>query len=251
MKTNTILVLLLCLGLQVSVALRAQTSQSVMAAGDAGRAVSTESGGADGAIGANGFRSPALSGERHPLYRLRASDVMEISFTFASEFNQTVTVQPDGFITLKGLEKQMYVQGTTLSELRDGIRTAYAVMLHEPEIAIVLKEFDRPYFIASGEVGKPGKYDLHGDTTVTEAVAIAGGFTGQAKHSQVVLFRHVSDDTVEAKLLNIKSMLANRDLREDVHLRPGDMLFVPQNMISKIHRYLPVSSLGMYTQKPI
>jgi len=37
-------------------------------------------------------------------------------------------------------------------------------------------------------------------TTVTEAVAIAGGFTGQAKHSQVVLFRHVSDSTVEAKL---------------------------------------------------
>ncbi|HSS97816.1 MAG TPA: polysaccharide biosynthesis/export family protein [Terriglobales bacterium] len=246
MKTNTILILLLCLGLQVSVASHAQTSQSVMTAGDAGHAVLTKSGGADGVVG-----SPALSGERHPLYRLRASDVIEISFTFAPEFNQTVTVQPDGFITLKGLEKQMYTQGMTLPELRDGIRTGYAGILHEPEIAINLKEFDRPYFIASGEVGKPGKYDLHGDTTVTEAVAIAGGFTGQAKHSQVVLFRHVSDETVEAKLLNIKSMLSNRDLREDVHLRPGDMLFVPQSMISKIRRYLPVSSLGMYTQKPI
>ena len=248
MKTNMMFALLFCLGLQVSVASHAQTSQSVMAAGDAGRVVSTESGGADGA---SGTRSPAMSGERRPLYRLRASDVMEISFTFAPEFNQTVTIQPDGFITLKGLEKQMYAQGMTLPALRDGIRTAYAGMLHEPDIAIVLKEFDRPYFIASGEIGKPGKYDLHGDTTVTEAVAIAGGFTRQAKHSQVVLFRHISDDTVEAKLLNIKSMLANRDLREDVHLRPGDMLFVPQNMISKISRYLPVSSLGMYTQKPI
>jgi polysaccharide export outer membrane protein len=246
MKTNTILVLLLCLGLQVSVVLHAQTSQSVMAAGDAGHVVLTKSGGADGVVG-----SPALSGERHPLYRLRTNDVLEISFTFASEFNQTVTVQPDGFITLKGLEKQMYARGMTLPELRDGIRAAYTGTLHEPEMTIVLKEFDRPYFIASGEVGKPGKYDLHGDTTVTEAVAIAGGFTGQAKHSQVVLFRHVSDDTVEAKLLDIKSMLSNRDLREDIHLRPGDMLFVPQNMISKIRRYLPVSSLGMYTQKPI
>jgi polysaccharide biosynthesis/export protein len=246
METNLIFVLLLCLGLQVSVALHAQTSQSVMAAGDAGRALSTKSGGADGVVG-----SPALSGERHPLYRLRNSDVLEISFTFASEFNQTVTVQPDGFITLKGLEKQMYAQGMTVPELRDGIRTAYAQILHEPEMTIVLKEFDRPYFIASGEVGKPGKYDLHGDTTVTEAVAIAGGFTGQAKHSQVVLFRHVSEETVEAKLLNIKSMLSSRDLREDVQLRPGDMLFVPQNMISKIRRYLPVSNLGMYwTQRP-
>ncbi len=246
MKTNTIFVLLLCLGLQVSVASRAQTSQPVMAAGDAGRAVSTESGGAEG-----GVQTTALAGERHPLYRLQASDVMEISFTFASEFNQTVTVQPDGFIPLKGLEKQMYAQGLTLPQLHEGIGTAYAGILHEPDVAIVLKEFDRPYFVASGEVGKPGRYDLHGDTTVTEAVAMAGGFTNQAKHSQVVLFRHVSADTVEAKLLNIKSMLSSRDLREDVHLRPGDMIFVPQNMISKIRRYLPVSNLGMnWTKQP-
>jgi polysaccharide export outer membrane protein len=218
-----------------------------MAAGDDGRVGSTESERADGGKG-----SPALTGERRPLYRLRNSDVIEISFTFASEFNQTVTVQPDGFITLKGLEKQMYAQEMTLPQLRESIRAAYAPMLHEPDISIVLKEFDRPYFIAGGEVGKPGKYDLHGDTTVTEAVAIAGGFTGQAKHSQVVLFRHVSDDMVEAKLLNIKAMLAAHDLREDVHLRPGDMLFVPQNTISKIRRYLPISNLGMYwTQKPL
>ena len=247
MKTVAIIALVLCLGSLFSVASHAQTSQPVMAAGDDGRAGSTESERADGGKG-----SPALTGERRPLYRLRTGDVLEISFTFASEFNQMVTVQPDGFMTLKGLEKQMYAQGITLPELRESVRTAYAPMLHEPDISIVLKEFDRPYFIAGGEVGKPGKYDLHGDTTVTEAVAIAGGFTGQAKHSQVVLFRHVSDDTVEAKLLNVKAMLAGRDLREDVHLRPGDMLFVPQNTISKICRYLPISNLGMYwTQKPL
>jgi len=221
-------------------------NQPAMAIGDAGQAETMKSGGADG------VRSPALTGERRPLYRLCNSDVIEISFTFASEFNQTVTVQPDGFVTLKGLDKQMYAQGMTLPELRESIRTAYVSTLHEPDVSLVLKEFDRPYFIAGGEVGKPGKYDLHGDTTVTEAVAIAGGFTGQAKHSQVVLFRHVSGNMVEAKLLNIKAMLAGQDLREDVHLQPGDMLFVPQNMISKIRRYLPMSSLGMYwTQRPL
>jgi polysaccharide export outer membrane protein len=246
MKTIAIFALILCLGPLFSVATLAQTSQPVMAAGDAGQVGSTESERADGGKG-----SPALTGDRRPLYRLRTNDVVEIGFTFASEFNQTVTVQPDGFITLKGLEKQMYAQEMTLPELRESLRAAYAPMLHEPDISVVLKEFDRPYFIAGGEVGKPGKYDLHGDTTVTEAVAIAGGFTGQAKHSQVVLFRHVSNSTVEAKLLNIKAMLADRDLREDVYLRPGDMLFVPQNTISKIRRYLPISNLGMYwTQRP-
>ena len=244
MKKVAILALASCLGPLVSVAAFAQ-KQPFVAAGDAGGVMSTESGGADGA------RSPALTGERRPLYRLCASDVVEISFNFASEFNQTATVQPDGFITLKGLEKQMYAQGMTLPQLREGVSNAYASMLHEPEISIVLKEFNGPYFIAGGEVAKPGKYDLRGDTTVTEAVAIAGGFTGQAKHSQVVLFRHVSEGNVETRLLNVKAMLGGRNLKEDVHLRPGDMLFVPQNMISKIRRYLPISNLGMYwTQRP-
>jgi uncharacterized cupin superfamily protein len=35
-------------------------------------------------------------------------------------------------------------------------------------------------------------------------------------------------------------------LGEDIHLRPGDLLFVPQNMISKIKQYMPTSSLSMY-----
>ena len=189
--------------------------------------------------------SPALTGARRPLYRLRKSDVLGISFNFAPEFDQTVSVQPDGFITLKGLE-ELYVEGMSLHKLRETIRGAYAIMLHDPEVTIVLKEFDKPYFIATGEVTHPGKYELRGDMTVTEAVAVAGGFTGQAKHSQVVLFRRMSDEQVEARLLDIKQMLKSRNLEEDVHLKPGDLLFVPQNLISKIRRYLPTSNLSMY-----
>jgi hypothetical protein len=41
-------------------------------------------------------------------------------------------------------------------------------------------------------------------------------------------------------------MLKSRNLGEDFHLEPGDMLFVPQNTISKIRRYLPAPNLSMY-----
>jgi hypothetical protein len=50
---------------------------------------------------ADGLGNPLLGGERRPLYRLRASDVVEITFTVAPEFNQTLTVQPDGYVMLK------------------------------------------------------------------------------------------------------------------------------------------------------
>jgi protein involved in polysaccharide export with SLBB domain len=81
---------------------------------------------------------------------------------------------------------------------------------------------------------------------VTDGVAIAGGFTEQAKHSQVVLFRRVSGEQVETRLLDVKQMLKSRNLGEDIYLKPGDMLFVPQNTISKIRRYLPTSNFGTY-----
>src|ERR1035441_2803217 len=51
---------------------------------------------------AGGQEDPAIGGERRPLYRLRKSDAVEVSFTFSPEFNQTLTVLPDGFVALKG-----------------------------------------------------------------------------------------------------------------------------------------------------
>jgi polysaccharide export outer membrane protein len=171
--------------------------------------------------------------------------VVEISFTVAPEFNQTLTVQPDGYVMLKDAG-MVDVQGLNLEEFSLAVQNAYRGYLHDPQAAVSLKEFKRPYFIVGGEVGKPGKYELRSDTTVAEAVQIAGGLTQQAKHSQVVLFRRVNDDLVESRMLNLKKMLRESGLKEDAHLRPGDMVFVPQNSISKIARFLPTPSLSMY-----
>ena len=77
-------------------------------------------------------------------------------------------------------------------------------------------------------------------------MAIAGGLNGQAKHSQVVVFRRVTNELVETHVLNLKRMLNSRNVAEDIHLRPGDLVYVPQNTISKIRRYLPSPNLSMY-----
>ena len=195
---------------------------------------------------ADGKASPALTEARRPLYRLCKSDVLDISFTFSPELNQSVTVQPDGYVPLKGAE-QVYAEGMTVPDLGVVIREAYRGVLHDPEVAVTLKDFDKPFFIAGGEVGRPGKYELRSDTTVAEAVAMAGGFSQRAKHSQVVLFRRVSNEVVESHLLNIKSMLNLRQLQEDMHLRSGDLIFVPQNLISKIRQFMPTSNLSLYS----
>jgi protein involved in polysaccharide export with SLBB domain len=195
--------------------------------------------------GADDLGNPLFGGMRHPLYRLRPSDVVEVTFTVAPEFNQVLTVQPDGYVVLKdaGLVR---AQGLNLQEFSEAVHQAYSGYLHDPQATVALKEFERPYFIVGGEVGKPGKYELRSDTTVSEAVQIAGGLTHQAKHSQVVLFRRVNGDLMETHLLNLKKMLKQSGLAEDAHLKSGDMVFVPQNAVSKISSFLSRPAVGLY-----
>jgi polysaccharide export outer membrane protein len=182
---------------------------------------------------------------RNPRYQLVKDDVLQLNFALTPEFNQTVTVQPDGFITLLGVG-DLHVEGQTVPDVTESIRAAYSKTLHNPILTVRLTEFEKPYFVAGGEVGHPGKFDLRGDTTLTEAVAIAGGFTESSKHSQVWLFRRVSNDWVETQKFDLKKMLKTGDLREDAHLRPGDMLYVPRNTYSKIKRFIPVATLGTF-----
>ena len=188
--------------------------------------------------------SPTLQ-ERNPPYRFRVNDSFDLEFPFSPEFSQTgVRVGPDGYIPLHGAQ-QVHVAGLSVPQASEAIRGAYSGILHDPEVTIVLKEFEKPYFVASGEVGKPGKYDLLGDTTVTQALAVAGGLTDSAKHSQVLLFRRVSADWVKVTKLNVKQMLKSENLHEDVFLKPGDMLYVPKNVISKIRPFIPYTNTGM------
>jgi len=184
---------------------------------------------------------------RYPRYKIGSGDTFDVNFELSPEFNQTVTVQPDGFITLRSVG-DVNVAGQTVPELTQTLKQAYGKILNDPLIVVMLKDFEKPYFIADGQVGHPGRYDLRGDVTLAEAIAIAGGFTEAAKHSQVLLFRRVSDEWVEAKVVNIKQMLKNGNLHEDPHLHPGDMLVVPKNTLSKIQRYIPSSSMGAFTQ---
>jgi polysaccharide biosynthesis/export protein len=184
--------------------------------------------------------------QRNPRYRIEADDILDLSFRYTPEFDQEVTVQPDGYVQLKGLPTDVHIQGLTIPDVIDTLKKAYSKVLNDPVISVVLRDFEKPYFIAGGQVGKPGKYDLRGETSASQAVQIAGGFVDFAKNKQVLLFRRYTDDTVEVKVLNLKRVMKNKDLREDLMLQPGDMLYVPKTAMASIDRFLPRSSLGTF-----
>jgi polysaccharide biosynthesis/export protein len=196
--------------------------------------------------------SQAINRETQPSLQLRRryniaqGDVLELGFPLSPEFNQTITVAPDGYVSLRGVG-DIYIADKSLPEVREALRNAYATILHEPLVNADLKDFQKPYFTVGGEVGHPGKYDLREDITVAEALAIAGGTTTNSKASQVLLFRRLpAGSMVEVRKLNMKKMMKQGDLREDARLEPGDLIYVPKSAISSIERFLPTSSMGIY-----
>jgi protein involved in polysaccharide export with SLBB domain len=166
-------------------------------------------------------------------YRITPGDVLEIAFPFVPELTQTVTVQPDGYIPLKDAG-DLRVQGRTVAQVKADVHDAYKDIVREPKFNVTLKEFEKPYFVVSGEVEKPNRYELRGATTLTQALAMAGGTKAGANRSQIVLYRRFNEDGVDAKKVNVARMLSKKDLSEDPLLRPGDTIVVPKSMLGKV-----------------
>jgi polysaccharide export outer membrane protein len=226
--------------LEIAAAVTGQAQQTANAT------LSAAAGANENGAGAGADRGQAsVLQHRNRRYQLHSADVLELTFPFSPEFNQTVTIQPDGYITLRGADG-IRVEGQTIPELISSLQTAYAKILHEPVINVELKDFEKPYFIVGGEVGRPGKFDLRAETTVAEAVAIAGGLRESSKHSEILLFHRVPDGWAQARKVNLKKLLNQANLDEDPRLQPGDFLYVPKNTFSKIARFIPTSSVGMY-----
>jgi len=188
--------------------------------------------------------SPSLH-QRFPRYTLRPGDSFDLNFQFSPEFNQTLVVQPDGFISLKEVG-DAHVSGLTLPQVQELVEKKYSSILNKPVVSVTPKDLEKSYFIAMGQVARPGKYELRGPITVTEAIAIAGGLApDRGKDSQVVLFRREGNMLAQGQVIDVKKLLKHRDLREDVYLHPGDLVYVPQNTWSKIHQMIPTPGVGM------
>ncbi len=148
---------------------------------------------------------------REDRYTLNAGDVLDIQYRYTPEFNQTVTIQPDGYISLE-IGGDLKVSGKNVAQVRDLILSKARQRLASPELNVILKEFQKPFVVVAGEVAQPGKIDLRDRMTAIQAVLMAGGFKDSAKSSQVLVFRKLNADTAEVKLLNFKSLTKTSDL---------------------------------------
>jgi polysaccharide export outer membrane protein len=178
-------------------------------------------------------------------YTINPGDVLDIQYRYTPEFNQTVTVQPDGFVSLE-IGGDVKVAGRNIDEVRNLILTRARTRLASPELTVILKEFQKPFVVVAGEVVTPGRLEVREKITAIQAVLLAGGFKDSAKSSQILVFRKLNAETAEVKTLNFKSLRKNADLENDIVLQPGDMILVPRNRLSKIERYVRIASMAAW-----
>ena len=178
-------------------------------------------------------------------YTLNPGDVLEIQYRYTPEFNQTVSVQPDGYVSLQ-IGGDLKVGGRDLGQVRNLILAKVRTQLESPELTVILKEFQKPFVVVAGEVAQPGKLEMREKLTAVQAVLMAGGFKDSAKSSQILVFRKLNADTAEVRSLNFKTLTRTRDLENDLTLQAGDMILVPRNRISKLERYVRIASLAAF-----
>jgi polysaccharide biosynthesis/export protein len=183
--------------------------------------------------------------QRAPRYVIQLQDVLLLTFPLSTELNQTVTVQPDGYINLQDASS-VHAQGLTVPELVIAVKNAYRGTLHDPIVNVDLEDFQKPLYTVSGQVGKPGQYELRAEITVAEALAVAGGMAPTAK-TQVFLFHRTSSNWLQVKKIDMKDILNGKNANEDPVMQPGDMIYVPEKFITNFRKYVPyTANVGTY-----
>jgi polysaccharide export outer membrane protein len=125
--------------------------------------------------------------EQAPRYRLRRGDRLEIrvyghtdlSGEFVLDGRGTIRFPLIGPVRLGGLTK-----GEAATRLVDRLKPDY---LKQPQVGITILN-PRPVYVL-GEVEEPGSYPYRTGLTVTEAVALAGGFTFRADPDAIAISR--------------------------------------------------------------
>ncbi|MDE1900762.1 MAG: polysaccharide biosynthesis/export family protein [Alphaproteobacteria bacterium] len=180
---------------------------------------------------------PALPPAAPAVYRIGPGDVLDIKFFFAPEMNESVTVRPDGKISIM-FAQDIQAAGLTADELAANIRAVLAPHLKQLDLVVIVRSFASQRAYVGGEVTKPGPVILTGGETLMQILADAGWMTPAAGADNVVLVRR--DDTGHEKTyrIDVAQMERGFDMAQNVPVESGDLILVPPSGIVESDRWV-------------
>jgi polysaccharide biosynthesis/export protein len=156
-------------------------------------------------------------------YVVGPEDLIEVFIWKEPELSTTVTVRPDGMITLP-LAGELRASGATPAQLGDEIADRLKQYIDRPLVTVVVKQINSPKISVLGEVRRPGRYLLLQATSVLDAIAMGGGFTEFASRDYVVVLRKTPNGQQRFRI-NVKRMV-NDNKSRPFRLTPQDVVYV-------------------------
>ena len=156
--------------------------------------------------------------------KLGPADVIRINVWKNADLTQTVTIGPDGFISLP-LLGDVHVAGMTANELAQELKSKLSSYVVNAPVTVSVVDIRSRQVFMTGQVGKPGGYPLIAQITVLQLIAQAGGLTTFANRKDIVILRNVGG-TVQKLKFNYNSAV-HGDPKQNISLQPGDTVIVP------------------------
>jgi polysaccharide export outer membrane protein len=173
-------------------------------------------------------------------YRLGFGDVLEIKFFNNEQFNENVTVRPDGRISLE-IVGDIFVAGMTPSQLDSLITITYREIVKNPDVTVFVREFSGYQVYVLGQVNKPGGIALQRNMTLLHALAAAEGVTDGGELNSVMLLRRGAGNQLTAFKFDLTKPFqgsSNKITERDIYVQPLDIVYVPKTFIYSSSTFL-------------
>ena len=180
-------------------------------------------------------------------YTMVAEDILIMNVFGEPQLSQLrLVVGPDGNVTVPvvGVIK---AEGLTPDQLGQEIAKGLKEKkwLKDPQVQMLLIEVHRPKVSVTGNLNRPGAYDFKDGDTVTQAIASAGSYMESAALDKATLTRK----TGEVVNIDLYKLYFKGDMTQNLTLRNGDTIYVPEDTVRKIYVLGEVQRPGQYPLK--
>jgi len=168
--------------------------------------------------------APQAVSQASPEYRIGPEDLLRISVWENKDLTLDQVVRPDGKISMP-LIQDVVAEGQTVMELAGTIHDRLLTFIKDPLVSVIVLQVNAPKYFVIGNVTKPGTYPLRSDTSVLQALALAGGFTQFASPKNIKLIRN-TEGKQDIRRVNYYDIIEEGG-EGNYLLKSGDTIVVP------------------------
>jgi polysaccharide biosynthesis/export protein len=166
---------------------------------------------------------------QRPATLIGALDQLNIVVWRNPDLSSTVTVRPDGRISLP-LVENIVAAGRQPADLSREIEQALSKYIREPVVTVMVNNFQgvsTEQIRIVGEATKPQSVPFRQNLTLLDVMIQAGGLTDFADGNGAVLVR--GSEGGKQYSIRLKDLLKRGDISANVDIKPGDIIIVPQS----------------------